>query len=483
MFNRIKEFLFKNQTVRQTIAKNTFWLSFGEIAGRILRTGVVIYAARVLGVEGWGIFSYAITFAALFTIFSDIGLSSVLTKEVAKNPGEQHRYFSTIFIIKSVLLIVFFLTVMFFVPYLSRIPISKTLLLFVALILVFDSLRNFGNALFRAAEKMEREALTNIVTQAVILILGLVILLNFPSPEGLAFAYAVGSASGLIVALPFLLPFLGKIFSHFDKTLLKPIINAAWSFGLMGLLGVVMLNTDTIMLGWFKNAEAVGFYSAAQRPIFLLYIIPSLIAGAFFPSFSRFAQTNNERFRTLLEKGLSFVFLLSLPFSVGLFLISSQAINLLFGAAYAPAILTLQILSSTLIVAYTSTLICNALFAYGRYKILVNCAVIGALGNVILNALLIPLWGINGAAIATVIAQILSFGYAGLKFKKINNFSVLKYLPKTIVATIVMVAFVILFQYLKLPVLITISFAGVIYFSALILLKERIIFQFKEILK
>ncbi len=481
--SKIKNLLFQNQSLRQTIAKNTFWLTFGEMTGRLLRAGVVIYAARILGAERWGIFSYAITFAALFTIFSDIGLSSVLTKEAAKNPTEQHKYFSTIFILKLILILFIFLITIFIMPHLTKIPLSRSLIIFVALLFVFDSLRSFGNAFFRAIEKMEREALINILTQATILLGGFLVLWTIPSPENLALVYAIGSAIGLIATMFFLAPFLRKVFSYFDKAILKPILNAAWLFGLTSVLGAVMINTDTIMLGWFRNAEAIGFYSAAQKPILLLYVIPSMIAGALFPAFSRFAQVNNEKFRMLLEKGLSFVFLLSLPFSIGLFLTSNQIVNLLFGASYQPAILTLKILSFTLITAFTAALIINSIFAYNRYKLLLWYAAIGALGNVILNAFLIPVWGINGAAISTIITQILSIGYVGVKLKKINNFSILKYLPKIIIATIIMAAAVTLFQYLNLSVLITISFAGVIYFLTLIFLKEKTIFQFKEVLK
>ena len=237
------------------------------------------------------------------------------------------------------------------------------------------------------------------------------------------------------------------------------------------------------MIGWLENAKAVGFYAAAQKPIMLLYIFPSLIAGAFFPVFSRLAGKDDEQFHSLLEKGLSFIFLLALPFSIGILLTAPQIINLLYGAEYQSATASLQILALTIITAYSASIIANSIFAYNRQKILIGYAVIGALGNVILNALFIPFWGIEGAALSTIFTQILSVGYAWWKMKKINNFSVFKNLKKIIPAALLMAIFVRLLQLLDLPLLIIILVAGAFYFLTLLILKEKLLFQMRSLLK
>ena len=485
MLKKIKHFLFKNKTTGQTIVKNTFWLTFGEIMGRILRTGVVIYAARVLGANGWGVFSYVMSLAAFFTIFSDIGLSAVLIREGAKNPETREKYFATTLAIKLILILVSFLAVMFGAPYFTKIPLSTSLLLFITLLLLFDSLRGFCVSFFRAFEKMEMEAFSNILTQGIILIAGVIILKLSPSPENLALTYAVGSAAGLTLALVSLAPYLKKFWQHFDKKLLKPIFQAAWPFGIGGLLGAIMINTDTVIIGWFKKAADVGYYSAAQKPILLLYILPSLIAGSFFPVLAKLANKDNERFRSTLEKGLTFVFLLAIPFAIGIILTSDQIIYLLFGNEYfnKPTILTLQLLAITLITNYPVSLLVNSIFAYDRQKDLIAFWTIGTVGNAIFDLLLIPVWGIAGSALATVIVQIISNGLLWYKMKKINNFGIIKYLGKIILATLIMSGFIMLFRFLNWPVIINIIVSGGIYLAALVLFKEKIIFQFKTILK
>ena len=68
MFKKIKQFLFKNSSAKQTVAKNTFWLSVSNFGGRIIKAVIIIYAARVLGTAGYGVFSYALTLASFLTL-------------------------------------------------------------------------------------------------------------------------------------------------------------------------------------------------------------------------------------------------------------------------------------------------------------------------------------------------------------------------------------------------------------------------------
>ena len=92
MFAKIKLFLLSNQNINQTLAKNTFWLGFGEITSRLLKTIIIFYAIRILGASGWGTFSYAISLCGLFMIFSDFGISSILTRELAKPETNKENY-------------------------------------------------------------------------------------------------------------------------------------------------------------------------------------------------------------------------------------------------------------------------------------------------------------------------------------------------------------------------------------------------------
>lgn len=421
----ILDWLLNNRTTGQTIAKNTFWLFFGQMASRLLRAAIVIYAARMLGAASWGAFSYAVGIAAFLTIFSDIGINALITKEASRNPELKDKYLSTAFFTKIGLLSVFVLGVIVFFPYLTNLPEAAAIMPILIFVFAFDTLRDLGSALSRALERMEIEAGINIFTNFVITVLGFAFFIMHPSSRSLAFAYAIGSAIGLIAIFYTLRDHFKDILKNFHKELVKPILLTAWPFGLMGIMGAIMLNTDIIMLGWLRTAEEVGYYAAAQKPIQLLYVLPTLLATSIFPVLARKAKSSPEEAKTILEKSVALVILFAIPIVILGILLAHPIMNILFGPEYAPGIKTFQILMITIAIVYPSTLLGNAIFAYDRQKYFLVFVAAAALGNALFNALLIPPLGIEGAALSTVIAQLITNALIWMKIKKINDFQIL----------------------------------------------------------
>ncbi len=421
MFKRAAAWLFNNRDVSQTIAKNTAWLFIGQMLGRLLRAAIVIYAARVLGAASWGAFSYALGIAAFLTIFSDIGINALITKEAARNPELKDKYLSTALFTKLALLSVFVIGVFVFFPYLTKIEEASAIMPILILVFAFDTLRDLGSALSRALEKMEIEASIQIFTNFAIVVLGFVFLMLMPSSRSLAFAYAIGSGLGLAAIIFVLREHFLHIFKNFTKSLVKPILATAWPFGLMGLMGAIMLNTDIIMLGWLRSAAEVGYYSAAQKPIQLLYVLPALLATSIFPALARLAKSETGAAKDLMKKYLSKVIAVSIPVTLAGILFPGLIMNILFGAQYAPAVASFQILMLTVLVVYPSTLIGNAIFAYDHQKAFVWFVAAAVFGNVFFNLILIPPFGIEGAAIATVLAQLLTNALIWRKWRTIST--------------------------------------------------------------
>ena len=291
MLKTVRLFLFRNTNSAQTIAKNTFWLFSGQIISRLLRAFIVIYAARVLGSESWGAFSYALSIATFLTVFSDIGINALLTKESVKNPALKDSYLATSFFTKLAMLAILISGVIVFFPYLTKIQEAVGIMPIIIFVFAFDALRDLGSAISRAMEKMEIEAGIQIFTNLAIVILGIVLLNAYKTSKALAFSYAAGSGIGLILITFILRKNFKNILKNFNRKLIRPILAKAWPFGLLSIMGVIMLNTDIIMLGWLRAEAEVGYYSASQKLIQLLYVLPSLLAISIFPVLSSTFRT------------------------------------------------------------------------------------------------------------------------------------------------------------------------------------------------
>ena len=471
----IKSILFENKSLRQTVLKNTFWLTFGNIISRLIRAVLIIYAARILGVAGYGVFSYALSIAGFFSIFADIGITPLLTRESARNPKERIYYLSTGFFIKLVFILISTFLILFAAPLIAKIEGASELFSIIIFLFAFDTLRDFFFGFTRGIEKMEIEAGVNILTNLAILALGGAALIFAPTSRMLTIGYTIGSGAGLIILLLVLRKYLQNLWRSFRVNLIKPILTQAWPFALAGLLGTIMLNTDMIMLGWLKGAEEVGLYSAAQKIVLLFYLLPGFLAVSLFPSFSRLAGHDNEKFRSILEKGVSAALLIAFPLAVGGIILAPQIINLIYGAPYLPASPAFSILLFTFFLVFPGVFIANAIFAYNRQKVFTAYVGAGAVGNIILNFLLIPLYGILGSAIATIGSQLLANGLNWFALKRINNFRILVYLPKILAATLVMAAGAFTLHVLGVNVILNIISGVIIYFAVLKILKEPLL--------
>ncbi|MEK7147098.1 MAG: flippase [Patescibacteria group bacterium] len=484
MLKKIKSFLLENKNLKQTVLKNTFWLGFGNIAGRLIRAIIIIYAARILGTEGYGVFSYALSLAMLFTIATDLGINGILTRETAKKPEEKNQYFSTALIIKLILIILNIALIMALVPLITTIKEVLVIMPVIIFLIIFDTIREFGFAFFRALEKMEIEAGIFILTNIAISFLGITALLISKNTLALSISYTIGSGIGTATTIWILRNQFKNLFKNFSKKLIVPILNAAWPFAMLGFLAAVMVNIDTIMVGALKTAHDVGLYAAAQKPIQLLYVPASLLATSFFPVFSKLTgMPDKTKMKTAIEKALTASFLMAIPMTIGGVILSKELINFLFGAEYGSSVLTLQILILTVIFVYPGTIIGNIIFAHNKQKIFIGSVAIGAGGNTILNFLLIPIYGIAGAAIATLIIQIINNSFLWLMTKKINDFHVLKKLVKIIIAALMMGILTIVLKIIGVNFLINIALSAIFYLGTLYYVKEELIIYVKGIIK
>src|SRR3989338_5771086 len=478
--DKIIKFLFVNNNTKQIIVKNTFWLFAGESLGRLIKLGLIVYAARELGAGGWGIFAYALSIASLLMIFSDMGIENLVAREISQKKYNHKMFISAAFLLKSIVLTISIALVIFVSPYISNVTEARGLFFIIAVIFFFDVIRNMGFAINRVMEKMEREMMIKVIMNFVILGLGIVLISMDPSPLSLAIAYATGSATGALLILSFVQKNIVEFITKTNMEAVKLVLKTTMPFAVIALVGSIMTNTDIFMLGIWKAPEDIGLYAAAQRFFQFIIIIPSMIASASFPLMARLADKNNEKFKIVLEKTLEVFIMIGVPTTFGGLILANQIIPLVFGQAYLGAIPVFQILMIMLLVSFPLIVLINSIFVYNQQKKLVLANIFGVLANVTLNFFLIPKFGIIGATVATLISTSIIAWIMWRKMKEINDFDILPALKTVILPVIVMTLTTLILKHLGIGTILNIIISSTAYFLVLFLIKRSILKELKE---
>ncbi|HVN26432.1 MAG TPA: flippase [Candidatus Paceibacterota bacterium] len=473
---RILSFLFNNKNAKQTIAKNTFWLSVSNFGGKAIRAVIIIYAARVLGAAEYGVFTYAITLAGFISLVMDPGINFVFMRDAARASDEDQRsIFGTAFGIKLVLLAIGASIILFAGPLFSTLPGAKILLPIAAIIAVFDTLRDFFLSLMRAREQMEWDAGITLVTNLAIVTVGFALLFLSPSAKSLIWGYALGSVIGTTIVMIALRSYIRTAFAKFRRRLAKPMVAAAWPFAITGALGLLLTNADILIISWFRSAEVVGIYAAGIRIIQALYLIPGILQTSTLPLLARLANSDNEKFRGTLERIVSTLFLAAIPLAAGGIVVGTQLIGTIFGAAFIPGAPSFKILMLTMMIDFPGSVIGTAVFAYGHQKSLIITSATAGILNVALDLALIPHFGMAGSALATLIAQGASNAYLWVIMNRINPFSVANRLRNVLIATAIMTVLAEALTLLHVEVFVTIACCVAAYFAMLATFREPLL--------
>jgi O-antigen/teichoic acid export membrane protein len=481
--NILKLFLFKNTTARQTVAKNTFWLFVSEGIGRVLKMVLVIYAARILGTEGWGLFSYVLSLGSLLMIFSDIGLSGLITREIAQKKEGYKTFIATALFIKSCLLLISTALIVWIAPSISHIPLANHLFPLIALTLCIDAVRDFILSINTAFEKMERDMITKSTMHLILVAVGIGLLNVYPIPESVGVAYVIGSTVGCVIAYFTVRRDLRGLFNRIDTSSIGMVLATTWPFALITLISTIMANTDIYLLSIWRNASDIGLYASAQRIQQFIFIIPVMIATAVFPLLSRLANTDTARFTAIFERIATLIMTLALPIAIGGVLLAQQLVALIFGNAFSGAVPILQLLLITLIASFPLILFSNSIFAYNKQRNIATAYFSGVIANIILNIVLIPRFGAVGSAVATLISTTIVTCFIWIRLRSIIHFNIVPKLWRAAIAVSAMAGCMVLLIHYAIPLFVTILIGIVLYISTLLLLRDPLFIDIRMILR
>lgn len=404
--------------------KNTGWLFFGKMASMLAAFFVGAYIARYLGPAQYGLLSYASSFAALFAIFASLGIDSILNRELVSHPEDKEKLLGSGFIIKTVgsaLAIILIIITLFFI---KADWMTNVLIFISALSFIFNA---FGviDIYFQSQVLAKNTVRVQIISLIITSSLRILFIFLHLGVIYFAIAYLVDA---FILATGFIVSYkkTGLNISrwNFDKVIVKMLIKNSWPLIFSGVAIAIYAKIDQVMIKNMIGDSAVGLYSAASKISEIWYFIPSLICASLFPAIINAKKTSAIIYEKRLVNLYSLMFYVSTIIAIPVFLFAGFIIIELFGTNYISAISVLRIHIWAGISIFLGCAIIQYLVTENYTKIFLATTIIGAVSNVVINLILIPKYGINGAAISTVISYSI-VAFSVLFFKKTRKQGIL----------------------------------------------------------
>jgi O-antigen/teichoic acid export membrane protein len=194
-----------------------------------------------------------------------------------------------------------------------------------------------------------------------------------------------------------------------DRAAAWAMLRASLPLGVGGILRKASWQVDTLLLTALAGAASAGLYNAAYRFVHAVSLLPKNIAQALFPAYARLGKRSEEALFAAHGKTLKFLYVLVLPVPVALTVLADRIVDLFFGPAFAGAAPALQIVGWALVLVFPNALYAYLFTALGRQELYTVSA--GAcLGmNLLADLLLIPRYGVLGACVGTLIAELTLF--------------------------------------------------------------------------
>lgn len=366
------------------------------------------YASRIMLADGIGHVNFFQSIISYISLFTCLGIPMYAIREVAKvrdNAVEMTRTTVEILLLHAFLSILGYVVVAVICMTVTQIQADIPLFLLLSTTIFFTAIG--CEWFYQGIEDFKYVAVRGLLVKLISVVL---LFLLVKTKEDILWygAYSVlGVLGGNIFNFIRLRKHLYRDVIDF-RTLhpLKHLKPALHVFALNVVISIY-IQMNNVLLGFMKDAEAVGYFTAATKLMVMAMSILGSLGNVMMPHISNLMAANRmDESKALIQKSYDFVLALAMPLTVGLIFTSPSAILLLSGIGFAPAILTSQIVAfNILMVGLSGVMGIQVLYPLGKINIVILSAFIGAITNVLLNILLVPHYGHNGTAIAYMLAE------------------------------------------------------------------------------
>lgn len=393
--------------IRNDVIKNAGWIILSKVIQSVLALLIGTLTARYLGPANYGVINYASSLAAFVVPIMQLGLNSIMVQQIIDEPRMEGRILGTSMTMCLVSAGVCYIGLLIFVFCVNPGEMQTVYIcLLYGTVLFFQALEMI-QYWFQAKLKSKYVSLTMLGSYVVVSAYRVFLLVNNMN----VYWFSVSSVLDVMLIAGILHLIYRKLDGQrlvFDSRLIRPLLSKGKYFIVSSLMITVFTQTDKVMLKIMIDEAATGYYAAATTCIFLT----NFVFGAIFDSARPVILQKKKQSREVFEESVVILFgiivVSSLLQCVSISLLGKWIIWVLYGTEYLPAANILRILVWYTLFSYIGMTRSIWILAENLQRYIWQVNMSGAVVNVALNLLLIPRWGINGAAWASLTAQFIT---------------------------------------------------------------------------
>lgn len=390
---------------KKSITRNYIYNMVYQVLILILPLITTPYLSRVLGAEGVGIYSYTYAIVTYFILFGSLGVALYGQREIAyaqENPQKRKKIFIEIVIFRFITIIIS--TIFYFFLFVN----GKTYQLYYQILLLELIAAAFDISwFFQGLEEFKKTVTRNVLVRICSVTLVFILVKTKEDLAKFTLIYSLADLIGNISLWLYLPKYLKGIkvkninikqhLPHIIMLFIPQIANQIYNI------------LDTTMIGWIiSDKTETGYYEQGHKVIRLLLTIVNSLGIVMIPRMANaFANNDKKQINDYMKMSFNFTFFLSFPIMLGIISISKAFVPVFFGSGYEKVVYIIYLLSPMVLLMGVANVIgTQYLLPTKRQKEYTFSVTIGVIVNFILNYILISLYESIGAAIATVLSQL-----------------------------------------------------------------------------
>lgn len=404
MFQRLR-FLVDSAIAHQGFRRyfeNTSWLFAEQLLRLVAGVFVGIWVARYLGPEQFGVFSYALAFAAIFSSIAKLGLDGFIVRDLVGEPNKRDVYLGTAFWLKLAGSFVTLAVIAIGIQFTSNDHNTNVYIFIIASGTIFQSFEVI-DFYFQSIVLAKYVSICKMIQLILSSLLKIYFVITGADLIYFVVVSLIDQATlALTLYIAYRLQKFGNFYRQYDWMTAKILLGNSWPVILSGFVLMIQARIDQVMLKEMIGNAEVGYYSSAMRLIEVFGFVPVILTSSLYPAIVNARKASIKLYEDRLFNLYRLMMILFLIVALPIYLYGSQVVVFLYKEAYAPAgqlfsLMAIRLFFANYGVVRSAYLMTENLMTYSMITLLV-----GTLVNIMLNFLWIPTYHSIGAIWASI---------------------------------------------------------------------------------